>query len=217
MMDDTLILSGYVIAKFLRFCIRRHREYLNLSFRLCDKVLNKEYLQTKSMRAQEKILEKLLKKYNINNNLLLNDILIHHVKPSVKAVVRGLKFNTIVKNYIINIRISPDCIVCFEKSVENNPIVNKPDWFIMKNGKYLIGYNQIDLFNGGHQLDRGNLYVVENNNTDNMRYINVVAFEPKMSKRESKAQRIYNIGFSKKNICLLHNLRSIIEDFLDTR
>ena len=65
-----------------------------------------------------------------------------------KGIIRGNKFNQIVKKYITNLKLNKKTYeICFEKKCEDIEISEIPDWFIknIKNNKVITGMNQLDL------------------------------------------------------------------------
>lgn len=109
-----------------------------------------------------------MEKHNINDvkiDAIINDYLIDIIPAGTKGTIRGHKFNLIVKKTIEDIELDNKRFeVCFEK---NNKLVDTneiPDWYISdkQTGKTLIGMNQLDLWNGGQQINRGYSYLINN-------------------------------------------------------
>lgn len=65
-----------------------------------DKTLLECYKQSKSVKKKINELVKILKKYDINNEELLIELIPLIIPAGLKGVVRGLKFNEIVKCYL---------------------------------------------------------------------------------------------------------------------
>jgi hypothetical protein len=55
--------------------------------------------------------------------------------------------------------------ICFEKQCVLSITTEIPDWYILEKstGKVIIGMNQLDLWSGGHQINRGAKYLIDNN------------------------------------------------------
>ena len=74
--------------------------------------------------------------------------------------------------------------------------------------------NQLDIWNGGQQLNRGFKYLYNNiHNTSTSKLLCVIANEIKFNNNKSKAYKLFDIGFSNNTLCYLNNLKNIIEDF----
>jgi hypothetical protein len=93
--------------------------------------------------------------------------LIPYIIPAgVKAKIKGDLFNEIVKSELkktikllkLNTR---HYKMFFETPCKE--LQEIPDWTLhdARTNKLLIGYNQIDLWNGGHQLNRGSKYILD--------------------------------------------------------
>jgi hypothetical protein len=83
------------------------------------------------------------------------------IPAGTKGVIRGNKFNNIVKNYIITINLDIKRFdICFEKKHNNFITTEIPDWYIYDKSinRIIIGMNQLDLWGGGQQLNRGSKY-----------------------------------------------------------
>jgi hypothetical protein len=141
--------------------------------------------------------------------LLINELLPFVIKAGTKGVIRGLKFNDIVGNYLklhfTNVKI--------EHKLKE--LIERPDWYVKHNDKIVVGYNQIDLWSGGAQLNRGNKYVCDNNfhKHENIKIIAVIANKPKRISPTIK--KILDIGFKEKRLSYVNGLESIIKDYLE--
>lgn len=83
------------------------------------------------------------------------------IPAGTKGVVRGNKFNNIVKEYIIKIGLDNEKFdICFEKKHDNFITTEILDWYIYEKttNRIIIGMNQLDLWGGGQQLNRGSKY-----------------------------------------------------------
>jgi hypothetical protein len=139
-------------------------DYINsrIDKEFCDDIINKlkdtylinEYKECKSVQNEIKKLELILEKYNIETKkkeLILNDYILELIPPGTKGVIRGNKFNSIIKNTINNLKLDNDRFeICFEKNCELCITTEIPDWYIIEKitGKVIIGMNQLDLWGG---------------------------------------------------------------------
>jgi hypothetical protein len=76
-----------------------------------------------------------------------------------------------------------------------------PDWIIKNNlnNKIIIGMNQLDLWNGGHQLNRGFKYL----NNDNYKIICVICNYIQLKSNKNKIYKLFDIGFSNYTLCYI--------------
>lgn len=78
-------------------------------------------------------------------NFIINDYILELIPPGTKGVIRGNKFNKIVKNTINNMKLSELRFeICFEKQCEKYIMTEIPDWYILEKStdKIIIGMNQ---------------------------------------------------------------------------
>ncbi len=88
-----------------------------------------------------------------------------------------------------------------------------PDWYILEKStnKIIIGMNQLDLWSGGHQLNRGSKYIVNNkHNNENSKLLCVVCNEIQFKNKRNKIFKLFEIGFTSNTLCYLNNLQNII-------
>ena len=75
-----------------------------------------------------------LEKY-INNETkekIIDEYLLNLISPGTKGVIRGNKFNDIIKKFIINLNLDKNKFdVCFEKKCQNYLTNEIPDWYIL--------------------------------------------------------------------------------------
>lgn len=188
---------------------------------LTDEKLLDDYLKCKSVNnAIDKLID-VLKDVGIQNNKITeikNKYILELIPPGTKGVIRGNKFNQIVKEYITNLKLDKKIYeICFEKKCEDIETSEKPDWYIKnkKNNKIIIGMNQMDLWGGGHQINRGSKYLIDCKfNNDKTKLLCVVCNEIQFDKK-NKVFNFFEIGFKNDTLCYLNNLETIIKKFLD--
>ena len=168
--DSLLIVSKKILEKNNKDNINVNVDYINnrIANEICYDTINKlkdtylinEYIECKSVQNEIKKLELILEKYNIETNkieLILNDYRLELIPAGTKGVIRGNKFNSIVKDTINNLKLNNDRFeIFFEKQCEICITSEKPDWYILEKstGKVIIRMNQLDLFGGGQQINR---------------------------------------------------------------
>lgn len=175
-----------------------------------------EYKDCKSFKNNIKILSEVLKKY-IDEEIIqkiLEEYLLHLIPAGTKGVIRGNKFNKIVKQYITKLELDKDRFeIYFEKKCEEYYTSEIPDWYILEKStnKIIIGMNQLDLWGGGQQLNRGSKYIENNkHNNENSKLLCVVCNEIQFKSKENKAYKLFQTGFKNNTLCYLNNLENII-------
>lgn len=190
-------------------------------FNLSDEQLLNDYKKCNSVKNKINKLQLVLEKYNINNNtiqMILDDCLYDLIPPGTKGVIRGNKFNSIVKKTIENIQLNNKHFdICFEKQCSVIKTSEIPDWYILNKNtnKILIGMNQLDLWKGGQQLNRGSKYLINNKiNSENSKLLCVICNKINF-KRNNKTFKLFDIGFKNNTLCYLKNLHNIINEYFD--
>jgi len=74
--------------------------------------------------------------------------------------------------------------------------------------------NQLDLWGGGQQLNRGSKYI-ENNNNENSKLLCVVCNEIQFKSKKNKAYKLFESGFENNTLCYLNNLQNIITSYFN--
>ena len=154
----------------------------------------------------EETIQKIIEKY-----------LLELIPAGTKGVIRGNKFNAIVKKYITKLSLDTDRFeICFENKCEGHFTTEIPDWYILEKStnKILIGMNQLDLWGGGQQLNRGSKYI-ENNNNENSKLLCVVCNEIQFKSKKNKAYKLFESGFENNTLCYLNNLQNIITSYFN--
>jgi hypothetical protein len=127
-------------------------------------------------------------------------------------------FNKIVKKYIKNMNLDKKRFdVSFEKYCKILNTSETPDWYILDKhtNKVIIGMNQLDLWNGCQQLNRGSKYLINNiTNTDNSKLLCVICNYAKFNKI-NKSSKLFEIGFKNNTLTYLKNLENIINIFFN--
>ena len=121
---------------------------------LTDSKLMCEYKNCNSVKNEIQKLSDILEKNNIDEEKIqkiLQDYLPQLIPAGTKGVIRGNKFNNIVKQFIINLQLDTERFeICFEKKCKYHFTSEIPDWYILEKStnKIIIGMNQLDLWKG---------------------------------------------------------------------
>lgn len=179
---------------------------------LCDTSLMTEYMKSKSVAREIASLNTILDRHVADGNIV-NKIIVEYstnlIPAGTKGVVRGLKFNKIVKE-----KLKEQNGIYFETKCPQFKTDEIPDWYIANNGKIIIGMNQLNLWGGGHQLNRGFKYL-NMDTPDNVKIICVVCNHVKVKTAKSKLYALFDTGFKNNNLCYLKELPKIINNFMN--
>jgi hypothetical protein len=183
-------------------------------YKKCDSVVEE-------LKKQEKILDKYVDSETKEKIMNDNDNILQLIPAGTKGVIRGNKFNEIVKELII--QKNPDIEryeICFEKNcdVKGNDTSEKPDWYITEKltKKTIIGMNQLDLWTGGAQTNRASKYIHESkHNNENSKLLCVICNDPKITRKTNKTYKLFEKGFKDNTLCYLNNLQNIINAYFN--
>jgi hypothetical protein len=187
---------------------------------LTDTKLMSQYKECNSVKNEIKKLAEILIKYTDEEikEKIIFEYLVQLIPPGTKGVIRGNKFNNIVKQFITKLALDTERFdICFEKKCNTHLTSEKPDWYILEKStnKILIGMNQLDLWGGGQQLNRGYKYIENNkHNNINSKLLCVVCNEIQF-KSKNKAYKLFKIGFENNTLTYLNNLQNIISSYFN--
>jgi hypothetical protein len=151
-----------------------------------------------------------------DQNAIIDEFIMEIVPAGTKGKIRGHLFNKIVEKKIKEMSFPQSFEISFEKKHPSAPTHEIPDWVIYDNysQKILIGMNQLDLWKGGHQFNRGSKYIFDSKNTKEKKLICVVCNNVTV-KSKNKTYKIISQGFKNNTLCYLNNLENIINDFFN--
>lgn len=195
----------------------------NTLYKLKDSNLLNEYKNTKSVKHKISEISNLLTSLNISHkdkHIITNQLLNHIIPAGTKGVIKGNKFNNIVKSKLLNLNLDKNRFdLQFEtKILSLSNITEIPDWYIFDkfSKKFLIGMNQLDLWNGGHQLNRGFKYIYYNKTLNiNHKILCVICNDIVIKNINNKVYTLFSHGFTDNSICYLNNLENIIYLYFD--
>ena len=184
---------------------------------LSDENLMDEYRECKSVKIAIERLRSVLAIYvdEETRQNIIQDYLIRLIPAGTKGVIRGNKFNRIVKSHIVEFVLDTNRFdVCFEKKSIIHPTTEIPDWYILdkETNKLMIGMNQLDLWSGGQQLNRGSKYL-DTNTYQNIKLVCVVSNPIQFKSQKNKAYKLFEIGFERDTLCYLNHLHTIIREY----
>jgi hypothetical protein len=188
---------------------------------LTDAKLMSQYKECNSVKNEIKKLSEILIKYTDEETKekIIFEYLVQLIPPGTKGVIRGNKFNNIVKQFITKLALDTERFdICFEKKCSTHLTSEKPDWYILEKStnKILIGMNQLDLWGGGQQLNRGYKYIENNkHNNINSKLLCVVCNEIQFKSKKNKTYKLFKIGFENNTLTYLNNLQNIISSYFN--
>jgi hypothetical protein len=201
---------------------RIDNEYCNNTIdKLKDIYLINEYKGCKSVQNEIKKLELILTKHNLGTQMkesILNDYLMDLIPAGTKGVIRGNKFNSIVKNTINSFKLNDERFeTCFEKQCDICITSEIPDWYILDKltGKVIIGMNQLDLVGGGQQMNRGYKYLIDNKHNTTKSKLLCVICNYIQFKTHNKKTKLFEVGFANNTLCYIKNLKTIIDNYFN--
>ena len=182
---------------------------------LNDAKLMCEYKDCNSVKNKIKKLGEVLEKYidEETKQKIIQEYLLQLISPGTKGVIRGNKFNKLVKQFITKLELDKSRFeIFFEKKCEGHFTTEIPDWYILEKStnRIIIGMNQLDLWRGGHQINRGSKYIENNkHNNENSKLLCVVCNEIQFKSKKNKAYNLFENGFDNNTLCYLNNLENI--------
>ena len=190
---------------------------------LKDEMLIETYKMTPSVQKNITKLRSVLEKQEISEaqqDNIINDYVLELVPPGTKGVIRGNKFNKIVEDYLLSKFNDKKnrFDVKFESVHPSFPTTEIPDWYIFDKitGRIIIGMNQLDLWGGGQQLNRGSKYLINNkHNTEKSKLVCVVSNMVTLKSHKNKVYTLFEVGFSNNTLCYLNGLMPIIVEYFD--
>ena len=76
--------------------------------------------------------------------------------------------------------------------------------------------NQLALWGGGHQINRGSKYIKNNeHNNEHSKLLCVVCNKIQFKTKKNKTYKLFQIGFTNNTLCYLNNLENIITSYFN--
>lgn len=187
---------------------------------LSDNECLDKYKECNSLKKNIDELQTVLMNNAINEDIykkILDDYSIKLISPGLKGVIRGNKFNSIVRKYILDLNLDNNKYeIAFEEKSSIYDTSEIPDWYILEkdSNKLMIGMNQLDLWGGGQQINRASKYIINfPDNSDKLKLVCVIANLIKISSEKNKTFKLFQKGFQDNTLCYLKNLKTIIYNF----
>lgn len=188
---------------------------------LSDEKLMDQYKESPSLKKNIKKLSDVLGKYidEETKEKIIQDYILQLISPGTKGSIRGNEFNKKLKQFISHLGLDTERFdIQFEKTHDVHVTTEIPDGYISdkSTNKTIIIMNQLDLWGGGHQTNRGAKYLVNNeHNNENCKLLCVVCNEIQFKSNKNKAYKLFEIGFKNDTLCYLNNLQNIIYSYFN--
>jgi hypothetical protein len=188
---------------------------------LSDAKLLPYYKECISVKKEIIKLEDVLKKYidDATKQKIIDEYLLELIPAGTKGVIRGNRFNNIVKAHITMLKLDKNRFdVCFETKCASHNTSEIQDWYILdkSSSRVLIGMNQLDLWSGGQQTNRGSKYIYNNeHNTNDSKLLCVVCYEIHLKSNKNKAYKLFETGFINNTLCYLNSLHNTIISYFE--
>lgn len=188
--------------------------------KLKDENLIEDYKSCKSVKKSIQLLKSILENNEIEEEKIeniLSQYIVNLIPPGTKGVVRGNKFNKIIKENILEMKLNEEKFEIKFEQFPSNLIINDleiPDFYIKnkKTCKIIIGMNQMDLWRGGAQSNRGSKYIFGTSfNSEKQKLLCVVCNEIQFTEK-NKIYKLIKEGFDKNTLCYIKNLKTIIKN-----
>lgn len=202
------------------YCKRTEAQLSDL--KLMKKYINAPSVQRKIGTLQQHLLaidvpESTVSKI-VNNQNVLRDFC---VQPGTKGAIRGYQFNMIIKRRLEQIyKYLPnkkDYTLVFEQKYQKALTSEIPDWYILQKstGRVIIGMNQIDLWSGGQQTNRGAKYILNEtfHSNTNVKFLSVVCNHVQLENDSSKTYQLLLRGIQCNRLVYINGLRNLIYDY----
>lgn len=190
--------------------------------KLKDSVLRPKFIQQHSVQIKlQKTRQKLYDLVDNEEQLdnIMSVIVDEIIPAGTKGVVRGLEFNHIVKT-ILETEMEPsEFETSFETTCPAYHTTEIPDWWVhcRSRDKYVIGYNQIDLWNGGSQTNRGNKYLSDdfhNKTPSHVSILCVVCSPLSLKRRSTTKYEMFSNAFLQHRICYTSAIVEVVKKLL---
>lgn len=189
-----------------------------------DEVLYSLYKETQSVKQRSNDIKMILMSHGISflkSSIIVKQLFPYIVPAGVKSKIKGDVFNRLVKDkleYItkrspihrLQVYFETPCVECQEI----------PDWYIedTTRKRLYIGYNQIDMWSGGHQVNRCGKYVMDDTlhrrlGRKGIRMICVVAKDIPLH-AHTKVACMLRKGVSTKRLCHISDLEKTLSSLM---
>lgn len=181
-------------------------------YQLSDQNLLPLFLESISMKRKKQKLQEIMSPIQETalRESILQQCMLEMIPPGTKGVIRGNKFNSLVKDRIKNLNLDGKRFrVAFEKNDLDLKFEEIPDWYIVdkSTNRVLVGMNQLDLWTGGQQINRASKYIKTSMDLPSSYKLVCVVCNPiQVASEKSKITQLLHQGFSGNVLCFVKYL-----------
>jgi hypothetical protein len=204
--------------------------YKRKNIRTVEKCLDDNCLKVKFSKSPSFLkniakITKILEREKISKckiNYIMKSMACFSLPAGTKGSIRGLTFNNIVSAMIKKvIKKHPHIKLNIEQ--KHRDYHEKADWILTNSNtkRNIIGYNQLDLWNGGAQMNRASKYILDDTmhrdaTKKKIKIVSVIARMPSKAFKttSSKLYKIFDIGIRKQRLFFLEGLQMFIESWI---
>ena len=173
--------------------------------------------RSKALIAKKAKVVTVLKKHNVKQiDKVMIDLIPFIVPVGAKSNARGHAFNKIVCEELRRI-CSKKKYLTFVAEYNHKLFHERLDWMIIntKTNQNICGYNQIDLWSGGHQLNRGSKYVLDDHlhkrlKLKKLSLVNIVLDGPVSLRKNTKVFKIVSHGVKNNRLFTLSMFKKFL-------
>ena len=81
--------------------------------------------------------------------------------------------------------------------------------------KIMIGMNQLDLWTGGHQMNRGNKYIIQKHDKPNCKVVCIVSSFIELKTKKNRTYKLFEEGFKNDSLGYPNHLKQMIETYFN--
>lgn len=193
---------------------------LNKGHKSIEINLDSSKMYNKQKTTLDNIISDTLRISNTKQSVLVEKLMTHFVSHGIKSSLRGIQFNKEVAKIIKPLVMRKRHIV-FTLEPTHKLLFEKPDWMLynINTRSTIVGYNQIDLWSGGHQINRGAKYILDKAlhaklSRHKVKLVAVVAGGPSSLKEDTKKYNIINTGIEKNRLFTPSTIQALIRKFI---
>ena len=152
---------------------------------------------------------------------IISQLTYFSIPAGTKGSIRGLAFNKMVGKMLKRL-VNKKKYITLKFEAKHPLMSEKADWMLINNNnkKVLIGYNQLDLWHGGAQINRASKYILDevmhqSLSKKRIKVLSVVARIPTPFKStKNKTYHIFDVGLRKKRLFYLEGLKNFVAQWL---
>ena len=204
----------------LNACIlEQYDRHIDAKFK--DYVLMPLFMKSESVVTACKVVECAIDEIVDNKRdkrMFMRKIIPMVIPAGVKGNIRGAIFNKCIASILQRFTKGMSRVsIAFEVPVPG--LSEIADFVIKTNKKTIVGYNQLDMWKGGAQINRAAKYILDEAlhqrlNKKNIYVVCVVSRKLELKSTNSKIMNIVTVGLKKDRLMWPHGLRAYLKNIL---